>query len=188
MEPAVEKLEALFQKSEADLDYIEKRLKLDFINTASESGCTAQENPVAMLEHLRAIKARHAALSSQVQELASEQRQTMDSLRANMEQAVEVLSQLQNTAQLKVTSRDTNTYIRFKRYSVFFIQRNVSLVLMSSDVSQDRTKNDCAIRFIKGIHVHLMHHNNLDTHSYTHTPTSAKTVKCKLAIEWPHLS
>ncbi|KAJ0004153.1 hypothetical protein NQD34_010367 [Periophthalmus magnuspinnatus] len=101
MEPAVEKLEALFQKSEADLDYIEKRLKLDFINTASESGCTAQENPVAMLEHLRAIKARHAALSSQVQELASEQRQTMDSLRANMEQAVEVLSQLQNTAQLK---------------------------------------------------------------------------------------
>uniref|UniRef100_A0A3Q4GIE5 Spindle and kinetochore-associated protein 2-like n=1 Tax=Neolamprologus brichardi TaxID=32507 RepID=A0A3Q4GIE5_NEOBR len=35
METTVEKLEAMFLKAEADLDYIEKRLKLDFINSRS---------------------------------------------------------------------------------------------------------------------------------------------------------
>ncbi|KAK7907046.1 hypothetical protein WMY93_015658 [Mugilogobius chulae] len=101
MEPAVDKLEALFQKSEADLDYIEKRLKLDFITSASENGCPAQENPAAMLESLAAIKARHAALSSQVQELASAQKQAVESIQTNVDQAMEVLRRLQETAQLK---------------------------------------------------------------------------------------
>lgn len=31
-----------FLKSEADLEYIEKRLKLDFINSTAENGCPAE--------------------------------------------------------------------------------------------------------------------------------------------------
>ncbi|XP_035770704.1 spindle and kinetochore-associated protein 2 [Neolamprologus brichardi] len=42
METTVEKLEAMFLKAEADLDYIEKRLKLDFINSSAENGCPAE--------------------------------------------------------------------------------------------------------------------------------------------------
>ncbi|MEQ2280701.1 hypothetical protein AMECASPLE_022653 [Ameca splendens] len=42
MEPTVEKLETRFLKSEADLEYIERRLKLDFINSAAVSGCSAE--------------------------------------------------------------------------------------------------------------------------------------------------
>ncbi|XP_056909831.1 spindle and kinetochore-associated protein 2 isoform X3 [Takifugu flavidus] len=42
METAVEKVEAMFLKSKADLEYIEKRLKLDFINSGAENGCHTQ--------------------------------------------------------------------------------------------------------------------------------------------------
>lgn len=97
----MDKLEALFQKSEADLDYIEKRLKVDFIKKSSNSGATAQENPAVLLKKLTEIKAHHAALSSQVKDLASEQKQTMDSIRANMEQAQQVLKELQDLAEVK---------------------------------------------------------------------------------------
>ncbi|XP_067350707.1 spindle and kinetochore-associated protein 2 isoform X4 [Channa argus] len=82
METTVDKLEAMFLKSEADLEYIEKRLKLDFLNQHAVNGCPAKENPSEMLENLRDIKAKHTALSSQVQpltELEHESAELLDS-------------------------------------------------------------------------------------------------------------
>lgn len=35
-------LSVQFQKSQADLEYMEKRLRLDFINTTAENGCAAE--------------------------------------------------------------------------------------------------------------------------------------------------
>ncbi|XP_054873247.1 spindle and kinetochore-associated protein 2 isoform X2 [Amphiprion ocellaris] len=49
METTVEKLEAMFLKSEADLDYIEKWLKLDFMNTA-ENGCPVEVEALTVSE------------------------------------------------------------------------------------------------------------------------------------------
>ncbi|KAK9536073.1 hypothetical protein VZT92_005885 [Zoarces viviparus] len=102
METTVEKLEAMFLKSEADLDYIERRLKLDFIKDAAENGCPAEENPVVMLENLRAIKAKHAALCSQVKEIAAAQKESMDSIRNNLGSAMELVQRFQQTTDVEV--------------------------------------------------------------------------------------
>ncbi|KAF3841423.1 hypothetical protein F7725_007285 [Dissostichus mawsoni] len=100
METTVDKLEAMFLKSEADLEYIEKRLKLDFINNTSENGC--EENPAVMLENLRAIKAKHAALSSQVKEIAAAQKESMNSIRNNLSTAMELVQHFQQTTDEQV--------------------------------------------------------------------------------------
>lgn len=102
METTVEKLEAMFLKSEADMEYIEKRLKLDFIKNAAEDGCPAEENPALMLENLRAIKAKHAALCSQVKEIAAAQKESMDSIRNNLSSAMELVQHFQQTTDVEV--------------------------------------------------------------------------------------
>ncbi|XP_042355549.1 spindle and kinetochore-associated protein 2 [Plectropomus leopardus] len=102
METTVEKLEAMFLKSEADLEYIEKRLKLDFINNAAENGCPAEENPAVMLENLRAIKAKHTALCSQVKEIAAAQKESMESIRNSLSSALELVQHFQQTTDVEV--------------------------------------------------------------------------------------
>ncbi|XP_055798276.1 spindle and kinetochore-associated protein 2-like isoform X2 [Salvelinus fontinalis] len=100
MEIAVDKLEAMFQKAEADMEYMEKRLRLEFLTNAPENGAT-EENPVKLLENLSAIKVRHAALCTQVQEIAAEQKQSMDSIRAHLDTTVQLVQQLQQTAEVE---------------------------------------------------------------------------------------
>ncbi|XP_008331710.1 SKA complex subunit 2 isoform X1 [Cynoglossus semilaevis] len=102
MEATVDKLEAMFQKSQADLEYMEKRLRLDFINTTAENGCAAEENPAVVMERLRALKAKHAALCSQVKEIAAVQKESMDSIRSNMEGAMKLVQRFQQTADVEV--------------------------------------------------------------------------------------
>ncbi|XP_059207304.1 spindle and kinetochore-associated protein 2 [Centropristis striata] len=102
METAVEKLELMFQKSEADLEYIEKRLKSDFIKNAAENGCPAEENPAKILENVRAIKAKHAALSSQVKEIAAAQKESMDNIRKNLSSAMDLVQHFQQTTDAEV--------------------------------------------------------------------------------------
>lgn len=80
---------------------MEKRLKFDFVANAREAG-TFEGNPVQLLENLSAIKARHAALCAQVEEIAAEQKQSMDSIRAHLDTTVQLVQQLQNTADVEV--------------------------------------------------------------------------------------
>ncbi|GAA6226806.1 spindle and kinetochore-associated protein 2 [Lates japonicus] len=101
METTVDKLEAMFLKSEADLEYIERRLKLDFISTA-ENGCPAEENPAVMLENLRAIKAKHTVLCSQVKEIAAAQKESMDSIRNNLGSVMKLIQDFQQTTDVEV--------------------------------------------------------------------------------------
>ncbi|XP_058483392.1 spindle and kinetochore-associated protein 2 [Solea solea] len=102
MESTVDKLEVMFQKSQADLEYIEKRLKLDFINSTAENGASAEENPAVVLENLRSLKAKHAALSSQVKEIAAAQKESMDSIRNNLDSVMKVIQNVQQTADVEV--------------------------------------------------------------------------------------
>ncbi|XP_043107087.1 spindle and kinetochore-associated protein 2 [Puntigrus tetrazona] len=97
----VDKLEAMFQKAEADIEYVEKRLKFDFMANAREAG-TFEGNPVQLLENLSAIKARHAALCTQVEEIAAEQKRSMDSIRAHLDTTVQLVQHLQDTADVQV--------------------------------------------------------------------------------------
>ncbi|XP_030601616.1 SKA complex subunit 2 isoform X2 [Archocentrus centrarchus] len=101
METTVEKLEAMFLKAEADLDYIEKRMKLDFITNAAENGCPA-ENPAMMLENLKTIKSKHSALCSQVKELTNAQKDTMDSIRNNLSSVMELIQHFEQTTDVEV--------------------------------------------------------------------------------------
>ncbi|XP_047661213.1 spindle and kinetochore-associated protein 2 isoform X3 [Tachysurus fulvidraco] len=96
METAVDKLEAMFQKAEADIEYVEKRLKFDFM-TSSKENSTAEGNPVQLLESLAAVKARHAVLCVQMEEIAAEQKRSMDSIRSHLNTTVKLVEELQNT-------------------------------------------------------------------------------------------
>ncbi|XP_056140977.1 spindle and kinetochore-associated protein 2 [Lampris incognitus] len=102
METTVDKLEAMFQKSEADLVYIEKRLKLEFVTNATENGSHAEGNPATLLENLAEIKARYAALCSQVKEMASVQKESMDSIRTYLDGTLQMVQLLNETADTKV--------------------------------------------------------------------------------------
>uniref|UniRef100_A0A3Q3RLP3 Protein FAM33A n=1 Tax=Mastacembelus armatus TaxID=205130 RepID=A0A3Q3RLP3_9TELE len=88
-------------KSEADLEYIEKRLKLDFINNTTENGCSV-ENPLMMLENLRAIKAKHTELCSQMKEITAAQKQSMDSIRNSLNSVMELMQHFQQTTDVEV--------------------------------------------------------------------------------------
>ncbi|XP_068600309.1 spindle and kinetochore-associated protein 2 [Brachionichthys hirsutus] len=102
MEATVEKLEAMFLKSHADLEYVEKRLKLDFIANADQSRRPAEENPAVMLENLRAIKAKHAALCAELRDVAAAQKEAMSSIRSSLGGVMEQLQQLQHSTCVEV--------------------------------------------------------------------------------------
>ena len=61
-----------------------------------------QGNPVQLLENLAAIKARHSALCAQVEDIAAEQKRSMDSIRAHLDTTVKLVEELQNTADIQV--------------------------------------------------------------------------------------
>ncbi|XP_028276815.1 SKA complex subunit 2 [Parambassis ranga] len=102
METTVEKLEAMFLKSEADLGYIEKRLQLDFINNTAQNGCPAEDNPVLMLENLKAIKVKYSALCSQVKEIEAAQKESMCSIRNNLSSVMELIQHFEQTTDVEV--------------------------------------------------------------------------------------
>ncbi|XP_029957066.1 SKA complex subunit 2 isoform X1 [Salarias fasciatus] len=102
METAVEKLEAKFLKSDADLKYIEKRLKLDFINSTVENRSTSKANPVLMLDKLKVMKAKHSSLCSKVKEISAAQKESMNFITINFNHATEVVQNLQKTADVQI--------------------------------------------------------------------------------------
>ncbi|KAM6983956.1 SKA complex subunit 2 [Tautogolabrus adspersus] len=102
METTVERLEAMFVKSEADLEYIEKRLKLDFINRPAETGSTAEENPAVMLENLRTIRSKHSELCTQLKEISAAQSESMNNIRSSLNSVSQLIQNLQQNQDLKV--------------------------------------------------------------------------------------
>ncbi|XP_061595082.1 spindle and kinetochore-associated protein 2 [Cololabis saira] len=101
METTVEKLEAMFLKSEADLDFIERRLKLDFINSSAENGCPAKENMAGMLENLKSIKVKHMQLFSEAAAVTSAQTEVMQSIRGNFRSLVDMMADCQQSSDVQ---------------------------------------------------------------------------------------
>ncbi|XP_013875799.1 SKA complex subunit 2 [Austrofundulus limnaeus] len=126
MEVTVEKLEAMFLKSEADLEYMERRLKLDFINNTAAEGCSAEENVSVMLENLKTIKAKHSLLKDQVKEITEAQRESMESIRTNLSRAMELIQHCQQKSDLQAEPLTES--------------EQQSAVLLGSEVSQLRTE------------------------------------------------
>lgn len=67
------------------------------------SVCVRQGNPVQLLESLAAVKARHAVLCVQMEEIAAEQKRSMDSIRSHLNTTVKLVEELQNTTDTQVT-------------------------------------------------------------------------------------
>ncbi|XP_029483437.1 spindle and kinetochore-associated protein 2 isoform X1 [Oncorhynchus nerka] len=132
METAVDKLEAMFQKAEADMEYMEKRLRLDFLTNVPENSA-AEENPVKLLENLSAIKTRHAALCTQVQEIAAEQKQSMDSIRVHLDTTVQLVQQLQQTADVELPTL-TETEQESAEFLGLSVNQNTAEVPMSMEL------------------------------------------------------
>ncbi|KAJ8275729.1 hypothetical protein COCON_G00074810 [Conger conger] len=101
METAVNKLEAMFQKAEADLEYIEKQLKFECMTNVPENG-GAEENPVKILENLSAIKVRHKALCTQMEQISVEQKQSVESIKGYLNTTMQLVQELQQTADTEV--------------------------------------------------------------------------------------
>ncbi|XP_058857190.1 spindle and kinetochore-associated protein 2-like isoform X1 [Acipenser ruthenus] len=103
METAVNKLEAMFQQAESDLQYMEHKLEFEFMSSLPENSA-AEENPVKLLENLSAIKARHKALVTQVEQIALEQKQSMEAIREQLSSTVHIVQQLQQSTDIETAS------------------------------------------------------------------------------------
>lgn len=57
-----------------------------------------------MLENLTAIKAKHAALCSQVKEIAAAQKESMDSIRNNLGSVMKLIEHMQQTTDVEASA------------------------------------------------------------------------------------
>ncbi|XP_048412818.1 spindle and kinetochore-associated protein 2 isoform X1 [Stegostoma tigrinum] len=100
MEAAVNKLEAMFQKAESDLDYIEHKLEFEIVKNLPRNA-PAQENPVKLLEQLRVIKSRYRELSVEADQIAREQKEAVDFIRSQLATTFQLVQKLQEQSDLE---------------------------------------------------------------------------------------
>ncbi|XP_030078455.1 spindle and kinetochore-associated protein 2 [Microcaecilia unicolor] len=102
METAVNKLEAMFQKAECDLDYIEQKLEFE-IRKSLPDNSVEQENPVKLLEELSLVKLRCKSLCGQLQKLSAQQKETMDCIHTTLVNTIGLVQHLQHQADLELS-------------------------------------------------------------------------------------
>ncbi|NXY89090.1 SKA2 protein, partial [Alcedo cyanopectus] len=89
-----------FQKGLADLDYIQHRLEFEIRKSLPENP-SAEENPVAVLEELEAVKARYKKLWLQLEKISKEERESIKGICAALEGTMKTVKVLQQLANLK---------------------------------------------------------------------------------------
>ncbi|XP_018417216.1 PREDICTED: spindle and kinetochore-associated protein 2 [Nanorana parkeri] len=102
METAVNKLEALFQKAESDLDYIEQKLEFE-IRKSLPDDSAAQENPTKLLEQLASVKSRFKNLSAQLDKIATDQQKSVESIQQTITNTLKIVQHLQQQTDLQVS-------------------------------------------------------------------------------------
>ncbi|NXL93790.1 SKA2 protein, partial [Alectura lathami] len=89
-----------FQKAESDLDYIQHRLQFEIMKSLPDNPA-AEENPIALLEELSVVKSRYKMLSVQLEKVSLEQRESMDGIRAALENTMRMVQALQQRSNLE---------------------------------------------------------------------------------------
>ncbi|KAM8977117.1 spindle and kinetochore-associated protein 2 [Pelodytes ibericus] len=102
METAVNKLEALFQKAESDLDYIEQKLEFEIRKSLPEDS-SVQENPTKLLEQLSSVKTRFKTLSSQLEKIAADQQKSVDNIQTTISSTMKMVQHLQQQTDVQVS-------------------------------------------------------------------------------------
>ncbi|XP_032860615.1 spindle and kinetochore-associated protein 2 [Tyto alba] len=100
METAVTRLETLFQKAESDLDYIQHRMEFEIMKSLPDNPA-AEENPFAILEELSVVKSRYQTLCMQLEKVYREQRESMEGIRAALENTMMMIQELQQDTDLE---------------------------------------------------------------------------------------
>ncbi|XP_074529141.1 SKA complex subunit 2 isoform X2 [Halichoeres trimaculatus] len=146
MESTVERLEAMFVKSEADLEYIEKRLKLDFINRPAEGVSTAEENPAVMLENLKSIRSKHSELCSQLKEISAAHSESMKNLRSSLSSVSHVIQNLQQNQGLQAEPLTEEEKEAAKLLESFLKESTSQIPSSSSETQQTQPAAPSACR------------------------------------------
>ncbi|KAG6937807.1 spindle and kinetochore associated complex subunit 2 [Chelydra serpentina] len=101
METAVTRLETMFQKAESDLDYIQHKLEFEIMKNLPDNP-SAEENPVTLLEELSVVKSRYKMLCTQLEEISTEQRESLSCIHATLENTMKMVQALQLHTDLEV--------------------------------------------------------------------------------------
>ncbi|XP_053563363.1 spindle and kinetochore-associated protein 2 [Bombina bombina] len=101
METAVNKLEALFQKAESDLDYIEQKLEFEIRENLPKDS-SIQENPAKLLEQLASVKLRFKTLSSQLDNIAADQQKSVEHIQKTITNTLKMVQHLQQQTDFQV--------------------------------------------------------------------------------------
>ncbi|KAJ1185750.1 hypothetical protein NDU88_002537 [Pleurodeles waltl] len=119
MESAVNKLEAMFQKAESDLNYIEQKLEFEIRKRHPDSP-PSQEDPVKLLEQLSAAKLRYKSLSAQLEKITVEQKESIASIQSTLANTMKMVQQLQQHTDLKLLplSEEEQTSLQQLEYKV----------------------------------------------------------------------
>ncbi|RLV97099.1 hypothetical protein DV515_00012122 [Chloebia gouldiae] len=99
MEPAVNKLQSL--KAEADLDYIQHRLEFEIMKNHPDDAA-AEENPAALLKEISMVKSHYKSLCDQMEQISQEQKESMESIRAALEETMKLSRALQQQTGLEI--------------------------------------------------------------------------------------
>ncbi|NXY35330.1 SKA2 protein, partial [Pomatorhinus ruficollis] len=89
-----------FQKAESDLDYIQRRVEFEIMKSLPDD-TAAEENPAALLKELSLLKSRYKSLCARMDRISMEQKESMQSIRATLEQTVKIVQTLQQKAGLE---------------------------------------------------------------------------------------
>ncbi|NWW83509.1 SKA2 protein, partial [Climacteris rufus] len=89
-----------FQKAESDLDYIQHRLEFEIMKSLPDN-TAAEENPLALLKELPVLKARYKSLCVQMERISMEQKESMQGIRAALENTMKIVQELQQQTDLE---------------------------------------------------------------------------------------
>ncbi|KAJ7389117.1 regulation of microtubule polymerization or depolymerization [Desmophyllum pertusum] len=132
MEPAVDKLEALFQKAESDLNYISLRLETEFSQQFTDNG-QDQLNPIKLLQRISQAKIQFKCLSEQATQIHSQQQEVQAGLRNQMLACQDLLRHSQKCAGLSVSEKNDDEQ---------FVQASLTCLRIETTSSEQNADED----------------------------------------------
>ena len=103
MEATVDKLEAMFHQAECDIDYISRKLDLEFSNDQVEN--EALQNPKKMLEKISEIKSEFSDIVKEAEAIKMAQIEAVDFFKTQLTTACAALQKLQDSANMESTEK-----------------------------------------------------------------------------------
>jgi len=92
MEKAVDNLESMFDKAEADLNFLSRKLEF---HTENEQGVESQHNPVRLLKKVEEVKTEYAAIVGDVTAIQKAQKEAADFFRSQLLSLTQMLGKLE---------------------------------------------------------------------------------------------